>query len=236
MMHFWSKFGKPHFIWFWLIARTNSQAQNGVNLDFQAQFDLEDHCQSPHKTIGISIKVFYISDPNLVILAWTVDELSHGQAHDWRTHRHTHIHTHTQATTIPEGQNWPRVKMTGFCLHGITMLQSADPPQITTVKWRISRGGGLLSQFSLFHCFPSFSDLSKDWFPIKYVHIWQMLLQLSCGDTCQIWMRLKKCSRYFCELKNFPYRKNNEWSFSTPPPQPTHPHSLFECFKLNKSL
>ena len=112
MMHFWSKFGKPHFIWFWLIARTNSQAQNGVNLDFQAQFDLEDHCQSPHKTIGILIKVFYISDPNLVILAWTVDELSHGQAHDWRTHRHTHIHTHThtQATTIPEGQNWPRVK------------------------------------------------------------------------------------------------------------------------------
>ena len=94
MMHFWSKFGKPHFIWFWLIARTNSQAQNGVNLDFQAQFDLEDHCQSPHKTIGILIKVFYISDPNLVILAWTVDELSHGQAHDWRTHRHTHIHTH----------------------------------------------------------------------------------------------------------------------------------------------
>ena len=97
MMHFWSKFGKPHFIWFWLIARTNSQAQNGVNLDFQAQFDLEDHCQSPHKTIGILIKVFYISDPNLVILAWTVDELSHGQAHDWRTHRHTHIHTHTHA-------------------------------------------------------------------------------------------------------------------------------------------
>ena len=26
-------------------------------------------------------------------------------------HTDTHIHTHTQATTIPEGQNWPRVKM-----------------------------------------------------------------------------------------------------------------------------
>ena len=23
---------------------------------------------------------------------------------------HTDTHTHTQATTIPEGQNWPRVK------------------------------------------------------------------------------------------------------------------------------
>ena len=30
----------------------------------------------------------------------------------WLTdrHTHTHTHTHTQASTIPEGQNWPRVK------------------------------------------------------------------------------------------------------------------------------
>ena len=102
-IHFWSKFGKPHFIWYWLIARTNSQAKNGVNFDFQVQFDLEDHRQSPHKTTGILIKVFYISDPNLVILAWTVDELSHGQAHNWRTDTHTHTHAGL-------GQNWPRVK------------------------------------------------------------------------------------------------------------------------------
>ena len=26
----------------------------------------------------------------------------------------THTHTHTQATTIPEGQNWPRVKKGGI--------------------------------------------------------------------------------------------------------------------------
>ena len=25
-------------------------------------------------------------------------------------HTDTHTYTHTQATTIPEGQNWPRVK------------------------------------------------------------------------------------------------------------------------------
>ena len=47
----------------------HGQAQNGVNFDFQVQFDHEDHRQSPHKTIRILIKVFYISDPNLVILA-----------------------------------------------------------------------------------------------------------------------------------------------------------------------
>ena len=36
------------------------------------------------------------------------DELSSGQARDWYTH--THTDPQTQAMTIPEGQNWPRVK------------------------------------------------------------------------------------------------------------------------------
>ena len=129
-MHFWSKFGKPHFIWYWLIARTNSQAQNGVNFDFEVQFHLADHLQSPHKTIGIFIKVFYIPDPNLVILAWTVDELSLGQAHDWRTH----THTRTQATTIPEGQNWPPVKTYAPCYHSICVI-SAE----ILLKWTTDR-------------------------------------------------------------------------------------------------
>ena len=73
-----------------------ASGKNGVNFYFQVQFDLEDHRQPPHKTIGILIKVFYISDPNLVILAWTVDELSHGQAHDWRTDTHTHTRRQRQ--------------------------------------------------------------------------------------------------------------------------------------------
>ena len=41
----------------------HAQAQNGVNFDF------EGHNQSSHKTIGRLTKVFYISSPNLVILA-----------------------------------------------------------------------------------------------------------------------------------------------------------------------
>ena len=50
----------------------HGQAQNGVNFDFGVQFDLEGHDQfdlEGHKTIGILTKVFYISGPNLVILA-----------------------------------------------------------------------------------------------------------------------------------------------------------------------
>ena len=91
----------------------HGQAQNGVNFDFEVKFDLEGQGQSPPKTIGILTKVIYTYGPNLVILAWTGDELSRGQASAYRTHRRTDGHTdrQTQATTIPEGQNWPRVKM-----------------------------------------------------------------------------------------------------------------------------
>ena len=81
-----------------------------VNFEFEVKFDLEGQCQLPPKTIRILTKVFCFSGPNLVILAWTGDELSCRQGSDWYTHRHRH----TQATTIPGGQNWPRVKM-GYC-------------------------------------------------------------------------------------------------------------------------
>ena len=77
---------------------------------FEVKFDLEVQGQLTPKTIGILIKAFCSSGPNLVILAWTGDKLSSGQASDYRTHRRTH--RQTQATTIPEGQNWPRVKST----------------------------------------------------------------------------------------------------------------------------
>ena len=52
--------------------------------------------QSTPKTIGILTKVFYTYYPNLVILAWTGDEISCGQTW-WRTDRWT------QAKTIPVG-------------------------------------------------------------------------------------------------------------------------------------
>ena len=87
------------------------QAQNEVKFDFQVKFDLEGQGRSSPKTIGTLTKVFCTFDPNLVILAWMSGELSCGQARDWHTHTRTHEHmdTQTQATTIPEGQNWPRV-------------------------------------------------------------------------------------------------------------------------------
>ena len=89
------------------MVRTDSQAQTGVNFDFEVKFDLEGQGQSTPKTIGILTKVFYTYGQNLVILAWTGNELSRGQT-CWWTDGRTDGQTH--ATTIPEGQNWPRVK------------------------------------------------------------------------------------------------------------------------------
>ena len=58
----------------------HGQAQNGINIDFGVQFDLEGQGQLPPKTIGILTNVFCTSGPNLVILAWMGDELWCGQA------------------------------------------------------------------------------------------------------------------------------------------------------------
>ena len=90
------------------------RAQNGVNFDFEVKFDLEGQGQSLPKTIGILTKVFHTYGPNLVILAWTGEELLLEQAIAYRTHGRTDTDRQTQATTIPEGQNWPWVKISGI--------------------------------------------------------------------------------------------------------------------------
>ena len=86
------------------------QAQNGVTFDFAVKFDLEGQGQSPPKTIGTLTKVFYTYGPNLVILAWTGDELSHGQTCAYCTHGRTDGRTDTQ-TDRRRQQQYPKAKM-----------------------------------------------------------------------------------------------------------------------------
>ena len=138
----------PHFV---VLAWTgeelsHGQAQNGVNFDFEVKFDLAGQSQSPHKTIDILTKVFYIYGPNLVILAETGDELSRGQARDWRTDGHTR--RQTQATTIPEGQNWsrvktlqdrgPRLRMKIIQSLFVSLLFFPKPVAYTITRWTLS--------------------------------------------------------------------------------------------------
>ena len=65
---------------------SSGQAQNEVKFDFQVKFDLEVQGRSPPKIIGFLTEVFCTYVSKLVILAWTADELSCGQASDWYTH------------------------------------------------------------------------------------------------------------------------------------------------------
>ena len=86
------------------------QAQNEVTFDFEVKFDLECQGQLPPKTIGILTKVFYTYGPKLVILAWTGDESSRGQASDYRTHGRTDTQTdagndNTRRPKLASGKN-----------------------------------------------------------------------------------------------------------------------------------
>ena len=83
---------------------SRGQAQNGVNFDFEVKFDLEGQGKSPPKTKGILTKVFYTYGPNLVILAWTGDELSRGQACGNRTHRRTHRQDRRRQRQFPKAK------------------------------------------------------------------------------------------------------------------------------------
>ena len=71
----------------------------------------------------------------------------------------------------------------------------------SAIDRKLALGWGLLRRFPPFRYFPNFSTSPKYVLAIEYhVHIWQVSPQLSCGDTCQIWIRFKECNRYFCQI------------------------------------
>ena len=101
-------------------------------------------------------------------------------------------------------------------------------------KWlRLAdHGWGLLSQFPPIRYFPIFSALSNHTLAIEYhVYIWQVSPQLSCGDTCQIWMWFEESNMCFCQVENFAYGEIHERSFSNP-----HPTSDIQLERLERWL
>ena len=65
---------------------------------FKFNFILKVRINQFPQTIGLLNKVFYTSDPNLMILAYTGDKLLREQPRDWHTHTfvNSHFHTHPQ--------------------------------------------------------------------------------------------------------------------------------------------
>ena len=98
-------------------------------------------------------------------------------------------------------------------------------------------GWGLLNQFPPLRYFPNFSSLSKHTLTVKYrIYIWQVSPQLSCGDTCQIWMWFDESNMYFCVTENFAYGKINERSFSNPHPSNASLWGFCWCQPVKKLL
>ena len=108
-MHFWPKFGNTDFNWWWLFARTSSKW--GQFWLLSSIWPWSSRSIVPQNNRDFNQGLFHLwskfGDSSLNGW-WVIARTSW-----WLTdrHTHTHTHTHTQATTIPEGQNWPRVKI-----------------------------------------------------------------------------------------------------------------------------
>ena len=86
---------------------------------------------------------------------------------------------------------------------------------------------GVTKPISSVPLFSQIFSLSKHTLTVEYcVYIWQVSPQLSCGDTCQIWMSFEESNMYFCEIENFAYGEINERSFINNP-HPLWPHKPF---------
>ena len=55
---------------------------------------------------------------------------------------------------------------------------------------------------------------------ISRLYLAEVSPQLSCGDTCRIWMWFRESNRNFCKIENFAYGEISERSFSNPHPWP----------------
>ena len=85
-------------------------------------------------------------------------------------------------------------------------------------KCHYCSGVGVTKPIAFVPLFSNFSSSPKYTLANEYhVHIWQVSPQLSCGDTCQIWMWCKESNRY--GIENFAYGELNERSFGNPHPR-----------------
>ena len=69
------------FIRFLRVSHIFQRRKSDANKQgFENKLNLTCHAHSTLKTTGILTKVFSTSDPNMVAVAWTGDEFSHGKA------------------------------------------------------------------------------------------------------------------------------------------------------------
>ena len=105
-MHFWPKFGNTDCNWWWLFARTSSKWGKFWLLSSIWPWSSRSIVPKNNRDLNQGLFHLWSKFGDSSLNGWWVI----ARTSWWLTDRHTHTHTHTQATTIPEGQNWPRVK------------------------------------------------------------------------------------------------------------------------------
>ena len=96
----------------------------------------------------------------------------------------------------------------------IPWINTNKTSTVDYISKSIDLGLGLQNQFSPFRYFYIliFSQHLKHRLTIEYhIHIWQVLPQLSCSDTHQLWKWFKAPKRYFSKIKYFFYGEINEY-------------------------
>ena len=102
-MHFWPKFGNTDFNLWWLIAWTSSKCGKFWLLSSIWPWSSRSIIPKNNRDLNQGLLHLWSKFGDSSLNGWWVT----ARTSWWLTDRHTH--THTQATTIPEGQNWPRV-------------------------------------------------------------------------------------------------------------------------------
>ena len=102
-MHFWPKFGNTDFNWWWLFARTSSKWGKFWLISLIWPWSSRSIIPKNNRDLNQGLLHLWSKFGDSSLNGWWVI----ARTSWWLTDRHTH----TQATTIPEGQNWPRVKI-----------------------------------------------------------------------------------------------------------------------------
>ena len=165
-MHFWPKFGNTDFNWWWLFARTSSKW--GKFWLLSSIWPWSSRSIVPQNKRDLNQGLFHLwskfGDSSLNGW-WVIARTSW-----WLTDRHTH--THRQATTIPEGQNWPRVKRCDRQTDGRTDGQTDRRTDWTS---HIAAWSQLKTIGHLFYATSSFVQ--------HFVAIGEFKLELESGNT-----------------------------------------------------
>ena len=148
-----------------------------------------------------------------MILAWTVDELSLGQAHDWRTHRHTHTHAGNDNTRRPKlasGNKNSKAATSSSCLPLLIIDNSfCFETSILKILWwfwfhyskRIWKASDIFLELLIYFVLQL---TAFRYFPEPERHLWAMGL-LPDTQNCGFCMRLecRECfPRYRFERKS----------------------------------